>query len=57
MDDNILMEYCQPIPSFGHPSCSPSTANGELIALDAEQNISKLQATHIIDFSDLSIGR
>ncbi|KAG6510861.1 F-box protein At1g78280-like [Zingiber officinale] len=56
MDDNILMEYCQPIPSFGHPSCSPSTANGELIALDAEQNISKLQATHIIDFSDLSIG-
>ncbi|CAL9064525.1 unnamed protein product [Musa banksii] len=56
MDDNIHMEPCQPIPCFEHSSCLALAVNGELDAHETEGRLRKWQPTHIIDFSDLSIG-
>lgn len=57
MDDNIHMEPCQPMHCFGEDASDASViADGKLDSCNGERRLRKWQPTHILDFSDLSIG-
>ncbi|EHA8587360.1 putative F-box protein [Cocos nucifera] len=57
MDDNIHMEPCPPMHCFGEDAPDASViANGKLDSSNGERRLRKWHPTHILDFSDLSIG-
>ncbi|XP_008804772.2 F-box protein At1g78280 [Phoenix dactylifera] len=57
MDDNIHMEPCLPMHRFGEDAPHASViANGKLDSSNGERGLRKWHPTHILDFSNLSIG-